>query len=400
MRVLVLMPKLCWPLTGGAEIRNFNLLRETAQRHEVHLLSFLFQPTDREHFPALAPFCKTVTGLDLPRPLPRKLLNALRGLTTATPFILREYLRPEMDAAIRRIVAKQHIDLIHAHFLHVGQYYAAKGAAAFVYDPHNLEHKLWERFAAIQPNPALRLFSRTQIPKFITAQQAVARHAEKIVTLSDADRVEYLRIAPSADVTTVPNGADVEFFQPRATAVEPDSIIYFGNFGWPPQDDGALYFHDAILPLVRHQCPDAKLYLVGKTPSEPIRRLASASVVVTGFVPDIRDYIAKAAVVVMPLRVGAGTKHRIFQSLAMEKALISTTVGAEGIALQHNENALIADDPRSFADGTVRLLQDAALRQRLGASGRRLVLAHHDWRAIAHTLDEVFHQAVAKRRQS
>ncbi len=400
MRVLVLMPKLCWPLTGGAEIRNFNLLRETAKQHEVHLLSFLNQSSDRDHFPSLMPYCKQVVGVDLSRPTWKKAFNAMRGVFSPTPFILHEYRQRQMASTLEQMVEQEKIDIVHAHFLHVGQYYAATGRAALVYDAHNLEHVLWQRFAGIQSNPLKATFARWQCGKLVAAQRAVAAHSEKVVVLSDSDHAEYLRIAPTADVTTVPNGADVEYFQPRNGASEPNSITYFGNFGWPPQDDGAIYFHDEILPRVRARVPDAKLYLVGKTPSEPIRRLASENVVVTGFVPDIRDYIARSAVVVMPLRVGAGTKHRIFQSLAMRKALVSTTVGAEGIALKHGENAMIADDPQQFADCTVRLLQDAKLRERLGENGRQLVLKHHDWRAIYRTLDDVFHEAVDKKRRA
>jgi sugar transferase (PEP-CTERM/EpsH1 system associated) len=398
MRILVLTAKLPYPLTGGAEIRNFNLLRETAKRHETFLLSLLHHPSDREHFPELLKHCKKVVGLDLRRPLLRKLCNAVGGLLGEKPFILREYHRAEMADALRQFVAQEKIDAIHGHFLHVGQYAMHKRNAAFVYDPHNLEHKLWERFETIQRNPLTKFYARTQIPKFIEWQRIVARHSEKIVTLSDADRDEYRRIAPDADVSTVPNGADVEFFEPRDVPVEPNSMIYFGNFGWAPQDDAAVYFHDEILPLVRQQIPDAKLYFVGKTPSEPIRRLASEKVIVTGFVPDIREYVARAAVVVIPLRVGAGTKHRIYQSLAMKKAVVTTTVGAEGMALKHGENAMIADTPPSFADCVLQLLRDAGLRERLGENGRRLVLEHHDWRAIYQKLDDAFHQAVEKRR--
>jgi glycosyltransferase involved in cell wall biosynthesis len=258
---------------------------------------------------------------------------------------------------------------------------------------------LWQRFAAIQKSPAMRAFVRVQLPKFVRWQRRVAALAEKVVTLSDTDREEFLRIAPGADVTTVPNGADVDYFAPLAgVPVEDNTLVYFANFGWPPQDDAAVFFHEQILPLVRREIPDVKLYLAGKTPPEAIRRLASDRVVVTGQVPDIREYIQRAAVVVLPLRVGAGTKHRVFQALAMEKPLVTTSVGAEGIALEHGKNAMVADDPHAFAEHTVSLLRDAPRRRALGQAGRELVLARYDWRANYNLLDAVFHGAVAKRR--
>jgi len=400
MRVLVLTAKAIWPLLGGAEIRNFSLLKETSRHHDVYLLSFLLNPGDREHFKSLEPFCRRIVGLDLVRPRAVRLARAARSaLGGARPFIIDDYHRREMARALSSLVREESIDVIHAHFLHVGQYAEYKEDAAFVYDAHNLEHVLWQRFAAVQRDPLMRAFARTQVPKFVRWQQRVAAHSEKIVTLSDPDRDEFLHISPDSDVTTVPNGADVEYFRPRpGIPEEENALVYFANFGWPPQDDAAIYFHDEILPRVRREVPGVKLYLAGKTPPEAIRRLASPDVVVTGFVPDIRDYIQRAAVVVLPLRVGAGTKHRVFQSLSMEKPLVTTSVGAEGIALEHGRTAMIADDPAAFAVHTVELLRNAGMRRALGQAGRELVLARYDWRSNYALLDTVFAQAVARRR--
>ncbi|NQU11022.1 glycosyltransferase [bacterium] len=399
MRILVLTPKLPWPPTGGAEIRNFNLLKHTAARHEVVLLSLLQFPDDHDHFPALQPYCREIIGLPLRRPRWRRAWNAAASLLGNQPFILREYFRRELADSLRQQIRRHRIDVVHAHFLHAGQYASAKGPAAFVYDAHNLEHVLWDRFAAVQRNPLLRAYARTQSPRFVQWQRRVARQSEKVVTLSDADRAEYQRICPEADVTTVPNGADTDYFQPRAGAEEPDTLLYFANFGWAPQDDAALYLHREVMPLVWRERPQTKLYLVGKTPPPAIQQLACDRVVVTGFVPDIREYIARAGVVVMPLRVGAGTKHRIYQSLAMAKALVATTIAAEGMPLVDGETALVRDDPAPFAAGALELLGDPALRRRLGTNGHRLVAEQYDWRANYRLLDAVFEEAVAKRRR-
>ncbi len=398
MRVLVLTAKAIWPLLGGAEIRNFNLMKETSKYHEVYLLSFLLGRNDRDNFSGLQPYCKKVIGIDLVRPKWKRMYKAATSLSGSRPFIISEYHRREMAQTLARVIEEENIDVVHAHFLHVGQYAAHKGRAAFVYDAHNLEHVLWGRFSKIQTNPLMRSFARKQLPKFVAWQQKVARLSEKIVTLSDDDKEEYLRIAPYADITTVPNGADIEFFQPLDMEIEENSIIYFANFGWPPQDDAALYFHNDVLPLVRKEVPGAKLYLVGKTPPGAIRNLACENVVVTGFVEDIREYIQRAAVVVLPLRVGAGTKHRVFQSLAMQKPLVTTSVGAEGIALEHGKTALITDDTAQLARHTIELLKDGDLRRRMGEAGRKLVVENYDWRSNYRILESVFQEAVEKKR--
>jgi sugar transferase (PEP-CTERM/EpsH1 system associated) len=398
VRILTLISKFPWPLTDGAVIRDFNLLREAAKRHEVSLLCFLFKPSDREQFDALRPFCEKIVGLDLVRTKARTLANAAQSLVTSDPFILREYWRPEMAWALEKFVDEERIDVIHSHFLHMSQYVGHKRGAAFVHDAHNLEHILWERMGQTTTNPLKKAFIHTQYGKLVRRQQEVARASEKCVVLSDEDRTEYQRICPEADVTTVPNGADVEYWTPRDNATEPASILYFGNLSWPPQADAAIYFHDKILPLIRRQVPNVKLYIVGQNPPESLKALASDRVIVTGFVPDMREYVARATVVVMPLRAGAGTKHRVFQALCMKKAVVCTAVAAEGIALTHGETALLADDPERFASATVSLLQDAALRQRLGERGRQLVLNRYDWRAIYERLEEAFQEAVRKRK--
>jgi sugar transferase (PEP-CTERM/EpsH1 system associated) len=398
VRILTLISKFPWPLTDGAVIRDFNLLREAAKRHEVSLLCFLFTPGDREQFDALRPFCKKIVGLDLVRPKWRALANAAQSLVSSEPYILREYWRPEMARALEKFVDEERIDVVHSHFLHMSQYVGHKRGAAFVHDAHNLEHVLWQRMGRTTTNPLKKAFIQTQYGKLVRRQQDVARASEKCVVLSDEDRAEYRRICPEADVTTVPNGADIEYWMPRDGASEPASILYFGNLGWPPQTDAAIYFHDKILPLIRRHVPDAKFYVVGQNPPESLKILASKSVIVTGFVPDMREYVARATVVVMPLRAGAGTKHRVFQALCMKKPVVCTAVAAEGIALTHGETALLADDPETFANATVSLLQDAALRQRLGERGRQLVLDRYDWRAIYERLEEAFQEAVRKRK--
>jgi glycosyltransferase involved in cell wall biosynthesis len=400
MRILVLTAKAIFPLHGGAEIRNFSLLREASRHHEVYSLSFVNAGGEDEHVRGVEPFCKRVEVITLPaRARSKRVGYALASWAGGSrPFILSEYLSAEMSTALARMVREEKIDVIHAHCLHVGQYVTERGDAAFVYDAHNIEHVLWSRFARVQ-KPLMRAFVKNQIPKFRKWERHVGLHSEKVVMLSEDDRAEFLKVVPESDVATIPNGADVEYFQPQPeTPVEENSIIYFAHFGWAPQDDGALHLHNDIMPLVRREIPGAHLYLVGRTPPAAIQNLSGEHVTVTGMVPDIRGYIARAAVVALPLRIGSGQKHRVFQSLAMEKPVVTTSVGAEGIALEHDVNALLSNDPETIARYIVELLRDPERRARIGRDGRRLVLERYEWSANYRLLDRVFEEAVRKRR--
>lgn len=398
MRILTLISKFPWPLTDGAVIRDFSLIREAAKRHNVSMLCFLVTPHDRDYYEALRPYCEKIVGIDIARPRWRTFANAARSLVTTEPFITKEYWRAEMARALEKFVDEERIDVIHSHFLHMSQYVGHKKTAAFVHDAHNLEHVLWERMAYTVRNPAKKAFIRSQYAKLVRLQQQVGRLSEKCVVLSDEDRAEYQRICSSADVTTVPNGADVDYWVPRDDEVEPSSILYFGNLGWPPQADAAVYFHDKILPRIRKRVPDVTFCIAGQNPPDAVKVLARDRVEVTGFVPDMRDYLARACVVVMPLRSGAGTKHRVLQALCMKKSVVCSAVAAEGIALKDGETAMLANDPEAFAGATVSVLQNAALRQKLGERGRQLVLDRYDWRAIYERLEDVFQQAVRLRQ--
>jgi len=390
MRVLVLTPKLMWPLAGGAEIRNYNLLRETSKYHEVHVLSFINNPDEDDYKQELLKLCDSVTTIQLKRPLWKKVLNGVLSIVSSKPFILREYYDKQMCETLTHIVKEKKVDVIHAHFLHVGQYVASKGSSSFVYDPHNLEHILWQRFSEVQKNPLIRIFSKLQYKKLVRWQQFVADNSEKIVTLSGVDKDLYLEISPHANIGIVPNGADIEYFSPQPIDEEENTILYFGNLSWEPQSDAAIYFYNQIFPIICNSIPNAKLYLVGNKPPQSLSDLASSNVFVTGFVDDIREYIAKASVVIMPLRVGAGTKHRIYQSLSMKKALVPTTVGAEGIDLEHEKTALIADDEEDFAENVLRVMKNKKLSEKLGNYGRELIVKHYDWRSNYKILDDVF----------
>lgn len=397
MNVLVLTSRFIWPLTDGGAIRDYNLLRETSRRHDVHLLCFLASPKDRGNFGELEPFCKSITGVELRRPRISSAANAVLGTAGARPFIMREYWRPAMAEAIERAVAEKRIDVVHAHFLHMGQYAASKGRAGFVLDAHNVEHVLWKRLAHNLRNPFKRSFAVIQSEKLVAWERAVAAATDVTVTLSDEDRAEYERVAPGAAVVTVPNGADLEYWRPSPDPIEPGSIIYFGNLGWLPQADAVIAFVNETFPRVVERIPNAKLYIVGNAPPPSIWNLANERIVVTGYVDDIREYIGRAAVVVMPLRIGAGTKHRILQALAMKKAIVASPVAAEGMDLAHGVNVMIADGAEAFARQTVELLTNHRLRETLGENGLKLMLEKYSWTRIYRGLDAAFERAVSRR---
>jgi glycosyltransferase involved in cell wall biosynthesis len=167
---------------------------------------------------------------------------------------------------------------------------------------------------------------------------------------------------------------------------------------WLPNEDGVLYFHREILSRIRGVEPDVTLSIVGRDPTPPVRQLASErGIDVTGRVDDVRPYVARASVYIVPLRIGGGTRLKIFEAMSMGKAVVSTTIGAEGLPVTPGRDIVIADEPARFAEAAVRLLRHDAERHRIELAARQLVVERYDWSAVAHELDSALERVVHAR---
>jgi glycosyltransferase involved in cell wall biosynthesis len=207
--------------------------------------------------------------------------------------------------------------------------------------------------------------------------------AHLTIAVSDADRRLLAGAAPAARVRAVPTGVDVDYFAPDGVAEVPGRLVFTGSMDWYPNDDGIVHFIEAVLPRVRREVPAATLTVVGRNPSARLRALAAAAGVhVTGLVDDVRPHMAEAAVYVVPLRIGGGTRLKIFEALSMAKAVVSTAVGAEGLPLAPGQHFLQADDPDGFAAAVTSLLRDSARRRAIGGAGRRLVEERYSWSKV------------------
>jgi glycosyltransferase involved in cell wall biosynthesis len=202
-------------------------------------------------------------------------------------------------------------------------------------------------------------------------------------------------------VHVVPTGVDTAYFAPRTAVVRPRHLVFTGSMDWLPNEDGVQHFVRDVLPLVRRAEPSTTLSIVGRAPTPAVQRLADEyGVQVTGRVDDVRPYMAEAAVYVVPLRIGGGTRLKIFEAMAMGKAIVSTTIGAEGLPVDPGLHLAIADDAPSFARAVIHLLQNQTERARLGDAARHLVLERYDWAAVAGHLETALAAAARRRAAS
>jgi glycosyltransferase involved in cell wall biosynthesis len=260
---------------------------------------------------------------------------------------------------------------------------------------HNVEASIWRRHAQTARNPISRALLSTQWRRMERFERAALSRFDLVVAVSDADREAFKQLVSlRAPIHVVQTGVDTAYFTPRPVRVRPAHLVFTGSMDWLPNEDGMLYFVKDILPRIRHAEPDATLSIVGRAPTPAVVRLAQRDgIEVTGRVDDVRPHVAEAAVYIVPLRIGGGTRLKIFEAMAMAKAVVSTSVGAEGLPVTPDRDLLIADSAEAFAASVVRLMRDVGLRTRIESAARALVVERYDWAAVAHDFETALTRA-------
>ena len=230
------------------------------------------------------------------------------------------------------------------------------------------------------------------------AERRYIRLADHVLAVSENDRSYFASYADPSKITVIPGAGKTTLFKLITGQEKPDSLVFTGSMDWMPNEDAILFFAEDILPHLLREVPNVHLSVVGRKPSQCLRNLAEQNpcILVTGEVPDIRPHVRESSVYVVPLRIGGGTRIKIFEAMAMGKAVVSTPVGAEGLPVRHNENIVLAEEPADFAQQVARLLKDRAERERIGRAARVLVEQNYSWRSVAGLFDIVFERVTHK----
>jgi glycosyltransferase involved in cell wall biosynthesis len=288
-------------------------------------------------------------------------------------------------------------DVIHCDHVQIAPLVLESGIRPAVIDAHNIESSLLRRVAQTTPVSAMRVALEWQAWKTRHAERRLYRRFDHAISCSAIDRDRLRALAPAIPVTVVPNGVDTSYFVPMDEREQPATLAFVGSMDWAPNIDAIRYFIRDILPRVRARWPSVRLVVIGRN-APPDLAGPEAGIEVTGTVPDVRPLIAQAAVVVVPLRSGGGTRLKILEAWAMRKAVVSTRIGAEGLHVDAGRNILIADSPDAFAGRIDRALADRALRQQVAEAGYRTALEHYDWSRLGERLHAAYDDAVARTR--
>jgi glycosyltransferase involved in cell wall biosynthesis len=399
LRILWVKAGKLLPVDTGGKIRSYNILRHLARNHEVTLLTYYGGQRDsiyEAEIPRELPGAQTIYTASLDGSAVAQSLDYLIRLFQPAPFAVSKFTHAAVQRVVTSRLRENEIDVAVCDFLSASRNFPEILVTPTVLFQHNVESALWQRMAMTEANPAKRLAYRLEAGKMARYERRALRKFHHVIAVSELDRQQMLAMDPGCAITVVPTGVDTQKYgvAPPASA-NPPRIVFTGSMDWEPNIDAVTYFCEQIFPGVLAEFPSAKFQIVGRNPHSRVQKLASPSIEVTGTVRSVADYLRSATVVVVPLRIGGGTRLKIFEAMAMGKALVSTSIGAEGLDVESGRDLLLADDARSQIAAITLLLRDSVLRGRYEQAAAQLA-AQYDWSNIERRFSEVLQQVTRR----
>jgi glycosyltransferase involved in cell wall biosynthesis len=387
LSVLVLDEEIPYPLNSGKRIRTWNLLRYLARDYSITLLCY-----GKSGDPGFSELQQLGIRVVLVQELAPSnsfsfYAGALTNLFSTWPYsVSRHHTRRYMQT-VRQQIATSHFDLLHCEWTPYASYARASSNLPMLIMAHNIEATVWRRRAEHASAKLEKLYMQMQATKMARFEKRCFAQAQRVATVTTEEQQTAVSWGACA-TSLVSNGVDTEFLTPMPDATEPNSILFLGSLDWQPNRDALQYLLREILPAIQSTNPLAVLRIVGRQPASKLREQVEGRCGIewVGEVPDIRPHFARASVVVVPLRIGGGSRIKILESMSMSKAVVTTSIGAEGLEVVSGTHCLIADAPQTFANSVTELLNDPARAAELGTNGRNLVIDRYDWSRMAQEL--------------
>jgi glycosyltransferase involved in cell wall biosynthesis len=378
------------------------LFTQLARRHELTVAMLIDDEFDADECRrAMQAYCREVVMVHNPygREGVTKRLLQLRSLASSRSFERLRVTVPALQQTLDQVLRYKRFDVVNLEFPYLGHYDLrqappGKRLPSLVVDSHEIAYDLARQFARASGNLGRRLYAGVNWRKLRREELRTYRAADGVYVCSTADERRLLNQAPGVRTAVIPNAADVEYYQPRPTDPPPDgrTVVYFGLLSTVPNIDGVVHFVQDIWPRIAAVHPEARCKIIGGRPPPSLLALAGPRIELTGFVSDLRPHLAAAAAIVVPLRLGGGTRLKIVEAMAMGKAIVSTTLGAEGIEAAPGRDLFVEDQPAAFADAVNLLLAEPDLAARIGRSARQLAVERYAWSGAAHALEDFYHR--------
>ena len=401
MKILWVKADRLLPVQNGGNIRSYHMARYLASRHALTFFSYYGGEKDtgyeaelKRNFPKAVALCTERPDLNGWR----RAWDYVRHLPGTAPYAISRFRSTAVARQLREWFEKRAFDVVVCDFLDAAVNFPDKLTIPTVLFQHNVESEIWRRHAENGSGWAKKAAYGLEFSKMQKYERTIVHHFHHVVAVSENDRKLMSAWTDPSRITAVPTGVDLQKFRPNLaqTAALP-LVMFIGAMDWMPNVDGAEYFCREVWPTILKKIPGARFRIVGRNPVARVQGLASDSVEVTGVVPSVVDHLKEAAAVVVPLRVGGGTRLKIYEAMAMGRAVVATTIGAEGLDVSHGEDIILADDPAKFGDAVITLLADVALRRRLEQAAAESA-ARFDWPAVSARFEQVLHKAATDHR--
>ena len=384
MRILWVKSDFLHPTTRGGQIRTLEIVKRLHARHEVHYIAY-DNPSQPVGLQRASEYCSHAypVALDVP---PRRSLGFVAqlagNLASTMPLSLSRYCSAAMRDQISKVLRASQFDSVVCDFLAPAPNFAdMSGVVLF---QHNVESMIWRRHVEQAPDPLRRAYFKMQADRMFGWERRMSQAAGRVIAVSPQDAA-VMRELYGIRAVSVATGVDLDYFRRPPDAPRTADMVFVGSMDWLPNSDGVNYFVREILPLIWQRKPDCTLAVVGRSPSPAMQALAQqdSRIQVTGTVPDVRPWLWGARASIVPLRIGGGTRLKIYEAMAAGTATVSTSIGAEGLDVTHPANIRLADTPDTFAEECIELLQDVEQRDSVAAEALKLVSSRFSWDIIA-----------------
>lgn len=392
MKILWVKADRLLPVQNGGNIRSYHIARHLAERHQLTFFSYYDGAKDSAYESALGKEFPNSVALSTGK---AELASWRRGLDYAmhlgseTPYAIGRFRSPAVQKELRGWFEKRAVDIVVCDFLDAAVNFPEALKIPSVLFQHNVESEIWRRHAENGSGWIKKKAYEVEFAKMQSYEREMVRRFHHIIAVSENDRNLMSAWTQPSQITVVPTGVDLRQFRSdlSQTASQP-LVVFVGAMDWMPNVDGVEYFCREIWPLVLKRIPGARFRIVGRNPVERVQSLACANIEVTGVVPSVVEHLREAAVVVVPLRIGGGTRLKIYEAMAMGRGVVATTIGAEGLDVQNGDDIVLADDSESFAARVIALLEDIPLRRKIERAAVASA-ARFDWPAVAAKFEDV-----------
>ncbi len=407
MRILWVKADKLLPVQNGGNIRTFHVLRYLSARHELTFCSYYAGAPDHEYeeelqrqLPGSVAICtgkRELSGI-------ARGLDYLMHLAAEPPYAVSRFAHAGVRQRIQTWYREQRFDVAVCDFLDAAVNFPRRLSLPSVLFQHNVEAEIWRRHAATAENPVKKSMYGLEFRKMLRYERAEVRRFQHTIAVSENDRKLMMQWVDADRITVVPTGVDLAQYHPDPAYFEKmrkedaPLVTFVGAMDWEPNVDGVEFFCGDVWPLIKAEIPGAKFRIVGRNPDRRVEKWAASdsSISVTGRVPSVVEHLHESSAVIVPLRIGGGTRLKIYEAMAAGKTVISTTIGAEGLDVTHGRDIILADDAHPFAQAVIMILKDHEMRRRY-ESAAAATAARYDWPAIGERFVEVL-QATGERK--